>query len=234
VLAFSVGSQFWNPYAQALAAIERSIVAAGQDIARKYLISVSVRDTQGRRETIEHDLYVQGNDRFAVRVASWLPGRDMWLGKEADEAWVVPAMGPVRAGDQLAFNRWLESREELSTPYLHVTTVLHRMSRGYRLTQQGFETIDRPDGSRSRCRRIVGNLKESASQKLPATIQLWADDESGVAMRLTASWNLPPDQAGRESVTIQLIEQPDLPEDWFRAAGHYREPRRVLRFDSSE
>lgn len=231
--AMLIGLQYLVPSQQALAAIERSLVAAEAQVARKYLITVTFKVGRESRE-IESDLYVEGNDRFALRHPALLPGADLWLGKNGDQAWVVPAIGPVRTGNDLALSRWLHSQEQFSTPYLHVTTVLYRMSRGYRLRELGESTIRSVAGNDVVCRHVVGELKNEANQNLPATIELWSDAVSGVAIRIEARWSLSASESGREKVVIEFADQPDLPNNWFDAEGHYSGLRGKIKFDIKE
>jgi hypothetical protein len=231
--AMFIGLQYFTPAQQALAAIEQSLAAAAEQIARKYLITVTIKDGRKSRQ-VENDLYVQGNDRFALRHPALLPGADLWLGKNGDQTWVVPAIGPVRTGNDLALSRWLSSQEQVSTPYLHVTTVLDRMSRGYRLREMGETTIRSAAGNEVVCRHVVGELKSEANQKLPATIELWSDAQSGVAMRIEARWLLSASESGREKVVIEFADQPNLPDNWFEAEGHYSGSRRKITLDTKE
>ncbi len=233
LLAMFIGLQYFSPAQPALAAIEQSLAAAAEQVARKYLITVTSRDGNRTRE-VKNDLYVQGNARFALRHPALLPGTDVWLGKGEDQTWVVPAFGPVRTGNDLALSRWLNSQEQVSTPYLHVTTVLNRMSRGYRLREMGETTILAANGNEVVCLHVVGELKREANQKLPTTIELWSDAQSGVAMRLEARWPLSASESGREKVVIEFAEQPNLPNNWFEAEGHYSGPRRKITLDTKD
>ncbi len=229
--AIFVGLQYFGPPQQALAAIEQSLAAAAEQVARKYLITVTLKDGRKSRE-VENDLYVQGNNQFALRHPALLPGADLWIGKNGDTTWVVPAIGPVLTGNDLALSRWLSSQEQFSTPYLHVTTVLDRMSRSYRLRKMGESTIRSVAGNDVACRHVVGELRSEANQNLPATIELWSDAASGVAMRIEARWLLSAFESGREKVVIEFADQPDVPDNWFEAEGHYSGSRGQIRFDT--
>jgi hypothetical protein len=228
-----IGLQYVGPTQRALAAIEQSLEAAEEKVARKYLITVTRKEGMVSRE-IENDLYVEGNDRFALRHPTLLPGADLWLGKNGDTNWVVPVIGPVLTGNDLALSRWLSVQEQFSTPYLHVTTVLDRMSRGYRLWQLGESTVHCVTGKDVLCRHVLGELKREADQNLPATIELWSDAESGVAIRIEARWSLSASDSGRERVVIEFADQPDLPDNWFEAEGHYSGLRSKITFDRKE
>ena len=231
--AMFIGLQLLSPAQHALAAIERSLEAAEEQVARKYLITVTLKDGKRSRE-IENDLYVEGNDRFALRHPAILSDADLWIGKNGQTTWVVPAIGPVLTGNDVALNRWLNSQEQFSTPYLHVTTILARMSRGYRLRKLGESTIRSVAGNDVSCRHVVGELKSEANQSLPATIELWSDAESGVAQRIVARWSLSESDSGREKVVIEFVDQPDLPDQWFEAEGHYSGLRSKINFDIKE
>lgn len=221
-----------SPIQPALAAIEKSIAAAAEQIARKYLVTVTYKSGEQSYE-IENDLYVKGHDRFALRHPAVVPGADLWLGKNGDATWVVPAIGPVLTGNDLALSRWLSAQEQLSTPYLHVTTVLDRMSRGYQLRELGESTIGTREGKDVVCRHVVGERKNLANTNLPATIELWSDKASGVAIRIEACWSLAASESGREKVVIEFVDQPELPDNWFEAEGHYSGSRGTITFDTS-
>lgn len=231
--AMFIGLHYFGPAQQALAAIEHSLEAAAEQVARRYLITVTLKDGNKSRE-VENDLYVQGNDRYALRHPALLPGADLWLGKNGDTTWVVPAIGPVLTGNELALSQWLSSQEQFSTPYLHVNTLLDRMSRGYRLRKLYESTIRSVAGNDVVCRYVVGKLKSEANQNLPATIELWSDAESGVAIRIEARWSPYASESGREKVVIEFVDQPELPDNWFEAEGHYSGPRRQIKFDKKE
>jgi hypothetical protein len=232
LIAMSFGLQSVSPSQPALAAIEKSIAAAAEQIARRYLVTVTFKSGEQGYE-VQNDLYVKGNDRFALRHPAVVPGADLWLGKNGDATWVVPAIGPVLTGNETAFSRWLSAQEQLSTPYLHVTTVLNRMSRGYRLREMGESTIRSSDGNHVVCRHVVGERKGEANKSLPATIELWSDKASGVAIRVEASWSLAASESGREKVVIEFADQPDLPVNWFEPEGHYAGSRHTISFDTS-
>lgn len=233
LLAAIVAFQFFSPPDSALAAIEQSLMAAAQNVARHYQITVTLRNAADESLEVKSDLYVQGNDRFALRHPALLPGATAWLGRDGGQAWVVPAVGPVRTGDDLALSRWLHSHEELSTPYLHVTTVLDRMARGYRLDELEPEAIVRSDGSSIVCRHVIGRLKSGDNRKLPHSIELWAARESGIAQRLVATWNLASHESGRANVIIEFLDQAEVPDNWFQADAHFTSPRRVLHLDAA-
>jgi hypothetical protein len=219
---------------KAVAAVERSLNVAAELMTRKYLLRVEYRPAIGGTRKIDNQLYVQGKDRFALRHPGVLPGKSVWLGHDGVDSWVLPAFGPVLKGDNTFLSRWLRSREELNTPYLHITTMLTRMmSRGYQLETMSDEEIVMPDGLAVECQHIRALRKNADQLDGPDTIDLWASRESGTAVRLIARWELADGEIGRESVVLAFQhDEPSLEEEWFTAEAHYEGQRPIVRVDS--
>jgi hypothetical protein len=232
VLALAISYQGCSPDRMARAAVTQSLVAAAQPVPRHYRLTVTRREASGRSSESANDLYVLGNDQVALRhpLAGRRAGLDLWLGKSADRAWVVPAFGPVFRGDGSALGKWLEASTEVDTPYLHVTTVLDRMRRGYRLREREQGTVDGQPASLANphCRRLTGTRRWLAQTSLPATIELWTDVSTGMARRIELRWQPGTDPRNRERVLVEWIGEEPLPDDWFEAEGHYSGERRVL------
>lgn len=226
------GFQTLQPSRTAMAALQQSLAVAREAVPRHYLLTVTFRADDGELAEAVNDLYVAGNDRVALRHPGILPGTSLWIGKSGDEGWVVPAVGPVLKGDGQALLRWVTSRREVPAPYLHITALLDRMSRGYRLTEGPELSVLDKSGKPAWCRQITGRLRGRNQAALPQTIVLWADASSGMVVRLEASWPPGSHPAGRERVTLEFVGQPVLPEDWFSASGHYSGNRRISRLES--
>ena len=137
-------------------------------------------------------------------------------------------------GDETGLGRWLSHARTLSTPYLHVETILARMKRGYRLRELPDESIEDFDGNSIVCKHVVGTLRWNRAEKAPDKIELWSDSQTGVAIRLDATWNEPSGAYGHEKISLVLVDEPVLANDWFTATGHSSPNRRILRFDSTE
>jgi hypothetical protein len=222
LLAVFLVAQNYAPSRYAMATVDRSLNVAAERLTRKYQLQIDYRDVDGKNLQVDSDLYVQGTDRFALRHPGLLPGTSFWLGQDGSEAWFVPAFGAVRRGNNTLLSRWLRSHRELDTPYLHLTTLLSRMSRGYRLKTLPNEDITTPDGKTFACRRISAELNVTHKPNLPDVIELWASRDSGMAVRLVAQWNLSPKQSGRERLVLEFeSEEPVLADSWFTAEAHF-------------
>jgi hypothetical protein len=254
---------------QALAAVAHSISAAEAEIPRHYRIMVEMESTrQWASSIVECDLYVLGNRHYALRHPALLGSGNLWIGRNGDEAWVVPARGPVRIGDETALSRWLEGNEELTTPYLHVTSLLQRLERGYRLQERSDATLTSPiqstslgkalsvdrEGSRvdhqalnsssapqraqstdpatlqPSYRRISGQRINQQNLQIPESIELWCDRETGVAVRITATWS-PGSPRGRRHLVVDLVGQAPIDTEIFDYRKHIDGRRLFLKFD---
>ena len=221
----------------AIAAVQRSLDIAAERTIRKYWVEVNYQAAGGQTRTVRNDVYVQGNDRFVLRHPALLPGTSFWLGQDGNESWVLPAFGPVLKGDNTMLGRWLETRGQPATPYLHVTSVLERMmSRGYQLkTVSSDESITVSEAVAVACRHIRAERTAAQEPGLPETIDLWAGQDSGMAMRLVARWKPAERVTGRESVVITFRnEETTLSDAWFTAEGHYEGTRPIIRFDKRD
>jgi hypothetical protein len=216
-----------------MAAVQRSLNVAAELMTRRYQLQIRYRDAADEVGQIDVDLFVRGHDRFTLSHPGLLPGTSFWLGTDSSDEWVVPPVGPVRKGNDMVLSRWLRSREELDTPYLHVTSLLTRMSRGYRLASIPDQEIELPDGQTEICQVIQAELETADEANLPDTIELWSSRETGMAMRIAARWNLAEGDVGKESVVLTFqADEPSLGDEWFTAEAHFEGRRAITRVDS--
>lgn len=209
----------------AMAAVQRSFEVAAQQTTRRYLLQIEHRSENGGTRTTDVDLYVGGSDRFALRHPSPLPGTSVWLGRNGAQSWIVSPLGLVLKGDHTLHRRW--AREELDTPNLHISALLTRMmSRGYRLEALSDEEITIPDGPSVECQHIRAQCTTPDQPELPATLELWASRESGMAVRLMARWAIGEAESAKESIVLSFQgEEPSLSDDWFTAEAHVSNER---------
>ncbi len=234
LLAWGLWSQSNSPSQQARAAVLRSLKQAQESTAGHYRLSSVVQwPVVGRRE-VEGDLWVDGADRFVVRHPALLRANEVWIGANPQEYWIVPPRGPVTTGGSRIVEAWLAKRERLATPYLHITTMLQRLSEGYELQMLPEEVID--DGSRPgekvRCRRVQGTLLPSrfrpgVKKLLPKAIDLWADKATGFARRIVLDWQLPAKKIGCSRMTVTYAGPGNVTPDWFEHSSHH-DNRRVI------
>lgn len=220
-----------DPAQQAYATVQRSLGAARLSICRLYQITATVRRPVGGVRQVESQLYVDGDARFALRHPPLLLPGDLWLGSDGNQPWIVPPRGPVLVGRPGMLEQWIDEHREVTAPVLHVTTILERMAEHYDLEKLPSEV---PPGaaasSASRCDRVRGTLRADAP-RLPQTVDLWADAETGVARYLILDWNTGPEAMGVQRVEVELTDEPTVADDWFEHGGHHAGRRPVLQMN---
>jgi hypothetical protein len=230
-LVFAVGLwwQVSNPSRRAYAMVEETLQRAAETGAREYSVTAIVkRPVLGERE-ITAQLYVDGADRFLLRHPAIPLLGEVWIGGNERENWIAPTRGPILVGDENMLRQWMADKKDLSTPYLHLTTILHRLSKDYELEMLPGSSLSGSGQSVVviRCRRVRGVLRDT-NRGLPRTIDLWADHNTGIARRLILDWELQPGQFGRSKVTFELVGFEELPPDWFEHTTHHGEGRPVF------
>ena len=214
----------------AMATVERSLHVAAESMTRKYSLTVKHRWDDSNTKEFENELFVRGSDHFALRHPGIVPGTSFWLGSNGVEAWVVPAMGPVHKGGPAVVHRWLESKPDVETPFLHLTNVLAKMSEGYRLVTLPDEALVLRSGEAKICQRIHAERKTDADAAQPDVIDLWASRDSGMALQVVAQWSPNDRQPSRESVTLSYLnDEPSLGSEWYVAESHYQGSRVIKR-----
>ena len=234
LIVIGLAIQFVGESGNAIAAVERSLAAAKELVARHYRITVKKGNGPNDTRVVTSDLYVQGANQFALRHPALIPNRDVWLGSDGTDSWFLPAIGPVRVGDQTGLGKWLANREQLSTPILHLETILTRLKRGYDLKQEPDATMTLDDGTPVICQHVIGDLKSKGSTSAPEKIELWCDKQTGVAIRLDGIYGKPVNAWGRRKSSIVFVDSPKLSDEWFTPAGHHLGFRQTLSFDSDE
>jgi hypothetical protein len=222
VIALGVWWQDSSPGQRAYATVQRSLEAAASAGARRYAVVSEVRRPFQGNITVRGDLYVDGAKRFAVRHPARLPLRDVWIGGNEREHWIVPPVGPVMIGDEQMLRSWMSRRDDADTPFLHVTTLLERLATHYDLEMLPGESIaDQAGGVVDiECQRVRGRLRADGDSRGPQQVDLWASRVTGDARRVVLDWELTPEQFGRSLMTIELVEHPQLPADWFEPSAH--------------
>lgn len=216
----------------AMAAVTQSIEEAWKDVGRHY--SAKSRIQVGELGTVERtgDLYLKGGERFAIHMDGVLPESGIWLIGDRGRAWVVPPIGPILEGDVTELIDWLARRDDLATPYLHLSTILDRMRDSYHLKSMPDLMLQTKLGAVT-CQHIVGTLKEPGDGGIPDRIELWVEAESGIAMKVIAQWQTGPGTLGRESIELEFLTEVDLSDAFFTPASHGGLTRPRVSFSST-
>lgn len=240
VLLLAIFLPFLDSSGNAMAAVARSLERAMEDVGRHYSVSTRLRLAQ---QTIDAqaELFVKGGNRCVYRSDSPMDALPVWLGNDRGQTWVVPPIGPVLYGDADSLDEWAEEKQEIATPYLHVSSFLQRMQESYTLQKLPNVPLETTLGIVD-CQHIVGELSIPATPSqaerkrgsLPRRLELWAHQETGIAMKVIAAWDMDGKLGGRESVTIEYLEEVELADEFFTPNAHGGKNRPRLGFERSQ
>ncbi|MFC1759232.1 hypothetical protein ACFL2H_10775, partial [Planctomycetota bacterium] len=219
-----------DPSRQAFGMVQQCLQWTAEAGVRQYSVTAIVHlPVVGRTEGMA-ELYVDGAQRFAFRRPTVPPLGDVWVGGNEREEWIVLPQGPILIVNEKMLQNWIIDNEDFPTPYLQVTTVLHRMSQHYDLEILPDTYLELPGqlDQKVHCRRVRGVLRDSIWSR-PSTIDLWTDLDDGTVRRLILDWQLKPGEFGRSKVSIDFVGHKELPPDWFEHSAHHGDGRLVLR-----
>lgn len=216
---------------QAIAAIDRANQVF--PTPRKYRIQMTSVGEQSPSRTVW--LYLDSSNRFVIEHPSWFQSQKTWLGGDSVSQWIVLPAGPAFIGSQKVLGGWLVRRDG-DAPYLHLSTILDRMRNGYKLSAPTSTQISSIDNHAPiECIYIKGQ-RRSDRHGLPSTIELWVHPENGMAQRVVLNWNIPTPQDGvrsRKQWTVDLVDCPTLPSNWFSPDAHMRPSQRIIEANSA-
>ena len=219
----------------AMAAVNRSLQQALNDVGRRYELKTRIRIAPDNVIVNEADLYVKGGNRFAIRVIGPLKARplNLWIGNSFDRAWVVPPIGPVLLGNRRSLADWVSQRNDIATPYLHISSIIERM-------QNEVELEVLPDtqlqlvGHDFECQHIVATMPNTTHPQAPSRIELWSEKSTGIAIKLIVDWKIGENQLGRERLSVVFAEKISLEDSFFTPAEHGGRERSKIDFQSGE
>lgn len=213
-IVVAVGLLSWpSAPASAAALIEKAYQVALQATDREYRVTLA-----GGRVAREYTLHVHGGDRFLLSTRGPL-GRELHIGRDGDEFWFAPAVGPVFVANSESFvGQWLE-RASFDMPYLQLTTLLARMRDRYELSVLPDESVAQrgPTFHHLRARRRDTSADQA---RLPETIELWANRQTGAVQRLVLNPSRDTSESGSQTITFDLVNEQPQPEDFYRLSAH--------------
>ena len=234
VVLIAVAIPMTNGSRTATAAVMLSLDQALRDVGRHYRVNAVWQNAPEKNLRRSADLYVKGGDQFAIKVEGpGTMGTTIWLGSNAETSWVIPPIGPVLEGNQRSLTQWYREKADIGTPYLHVASALENMRDLYRLESLPNDEVSLGDRVIA-CNHVAADLKGESSLRRPDRIELWADVETGVAIKLVATWQLDEDEVGRKEATVVLVDDVELSDSFFTVEGQGAGQRRRINFASEK
>lgn len=219
----------WSGSQTAYASLQMLINS--KPVYRSYAVTMQNQLPIWGERLIRTNLFLDDRDQFVIEHPGWKGFGPIWIGGGNNERWIVPPRGPSIVGNEKLIAKWLDKRD-LPSPYLHLSTILARMKQAYDLKQLP-DTVS-PTNNPSlaaECIHLIGTRKQFDA-KLPESIEVWADANSGVAHQLILRWQRPSAERGPLSWTITLSSLENLPSEFFTLQNHQSFNKNILRVDS--
>lgn len=219
------GFLWWNQPENkggAQAAVNHAIRVVEQPIDRTYRLRVQVDEMV----ELEASLYVRGREKFVLKHPGPVMGEVM-LGSNGKEAWFVPMFGPVLINENpWLLQEWMQ-RRDMVLPFVQFSDTLTRITDHYDL--KIIEADQVPEGTRLDLRLIRARRRPDVTSG-PAVVELLMHRESGVVHRLDlwSSDEEPFSSTSGRRLTIELVEQQPLDDDWYEHQAHH-DPMRPVR-----
>lgn len=164
-------------------------------------------------------LYVRFPEQY-VLIRKFPDGRTFVTGCDGEHSWAIPPNGAVRvSGDLLRFRGPVPGHQH-GIPFVNLRSDLVQLRDAYDISLLGGAA-----GQRGLLAQ-----KKSAEHRGPNRVELWYDPTTGVIQRMVFS-GMPKARGGPDHVAVELLEQRDLGNDFFRHKTHHDANRRVVEED---
>lgn len=210
--------------------LDRIIAAAERPLDRTYLVTDGSRvqaagpksAARGRGGQPPVDgalLHVRGSGDRYVLVRRYPDGTEFVTGSDGETAWAVPPRGRVRVSlDPLRF-RGAVPGEQHAIPFIGLRENLRDLEKAYDLSvarQDDDPGLGRLEALRKR--GVAGG---------PKRIVIWYDLETDVIRKMLLD-RLPRERSGPEAVYLDLVEEAQRGDDFYRHATHHPPDREVV------
>lgn len=227
VLAAVVFIALWSvnpPHASAASELDRLIDKATEAVDRSYVIrnlDPQPEQPEERRPPIDGaTLHVRRPVQY-VLVRKFPDGRSFVTGSDGEKSWSVPPNGAVRvSGDPLRFRGPVPGHQH-GIPFADLRSDLVQLRDAYIVT---------PLGSDAAGKRGLLAIKKSVEYRGPNQVEIWYDPATGIIQRMIFA-GMPKARGGPDSVAVELLEQRQLGNDFFKHPSHHSADRRVVEED---
>jgi len=222
--AIIVGALMWawknGPHQVAYADVRESLQEAEQPKDRQYKISTHLQSDTGKAFEVSGVLYVRGGEKFALKHIDFSKNQ-RWFGSNGQEGWYTSDTEENRKCNGVA--RLLDwARDEgVGLPDLQLTALLSRFAHEYKLARLPSELLDGDPGIY--WKRVRG-VRIAKTGMTPDALELWVHPETGVARRFELVWDHPLGKDGLTSITLDLVDEKPMPDDWYEAFTHSPQP----------
>ncbi|MEM1225544.1 MAG: hypothetical protein AAGJ40_07590 [Planctomycetota bacterium] len=222
----------------AMASLEKVVEAAAKSFDRTYNVSVVEEYSREKRprnlsqEAWEREtrkqldgatLYVRSANQHVLTVMLE-SGEKRTSGCDGIQSWAFRENGPVHTSTDINRFRGSVPGGQQEIPFLNIHAHLLQLRTGYdvQLSDKQQEL-----GNRKLLSQLIG-VRKSRDVRGPKRVEIWFDTVTGTVHEMLLD-GLPRGGGGPKSVLLKLVDQSDLPADFFSHESHHESERRVIR-----
>lgn len=167
-------------------------------------------------------LHVRGENSY-VLVRRFANGDEFITGSDGKTSWSVPPKGRVRVSNDVERFRGAMPGNQHAIPFINLHDDLQQIRDAY-----DIQWLDPASGTPElgKGQSCLVATKKSVQHRGPKYVEIWFDSETGVIVELLLD-KLPQAKGGPETVLLEMIDESDLPEDFFEHTYHHDSNRKV-------
>ena len=212
-LILLVGWFLWPASVNAGSVLRQAKRAAVELVDRTYRVTVAESNPLRGSASQELVINVRGGRHFVIQPSDG----SYVMGSDGTEFWITQPGGPVwitrdyrtldpKLQRKIPNRQWLGLAANRKEPLMMLMpSLLTLIERSY-----DFELLGSDRSGQNHLRATL----QADKRYRPQIIEFWADEDSGVVMRVDFKW------AGRGTTRLELVDSPTLSEDWYRHSQH--------------
>ncbi|MGB2499928.1 MAG: hypothetical protein ACPIA2_09540 [Mariniblastus sp.] len=167
-------------------------------------------------------LHVRGENSY-VLIRRFENGEEFVTGSDGQTSWSVPPKGRVQVSDNVERFRGEMPGNQHAIPFITLQDDLKQIRGAYNIQWRDSELASEKSRSGQHC--LVAE-KKSAEHRGPKYIEIWFDMETGTIFEMLLD-KLPQAKGGPKTVLLELLDQSEMPDDFFQHTTHHDSNRRV-------
>ncbi|MCA9136880.1 MAG: hypothetical protein KDB00_08975 [Planctomycetales bacterium] len=223
----------------AMASLDKVVEAAAKRLDRTYKVRVvdeyprdkrpqklsqQAWDREAPEEIDGATIHVRGADQYVMTVML-KTGMTRTSGCDGKVSWSFREDGQVHVSEDLNRFRGAVPGSQQDMPLLNIHANLSQLKIGYDIELAD----DQETGTDGTLLSRLTCIRKSNEVRGPKQVEVWFDAEDGTVHKMLLD-GLPRGRGGPKSVMLELVDQPDLPSDFFTHDAHH-EPGKRIRYE---
>ncbi len=219
-----------------MASLEQVVKAAAKPFDRTYTVHVvqeyprdkhprnlsqEARDRKAPEQIDGATIHVRGADEYVMTVLL-TTGVTRTSGCDGQVSWSFRENGPVHVSTDLDRFRGGMPGNQQDMPFLNIHANLSQLKIGFDVELADVQET----AANGTLLSLLSCIRKSNSVRGPKRVEVWFDAEDGTVHKMLLD-GLPRGRGGPKSVMLELVDQSDLPSDFFSHHSHHEAGKRI-------